>query len=67
VSITFAAPSPFVAFGTVNLVEMTAATAIDDPAATASMVRIPNGTDTNNAAADWAMTTTLTPGAANVP
>jgi len=66
-SVTFVAPSPFVPFGMVNLVEMAAATAIDDPAAPASMARIPNGTDTNNAAADWAMTTTLTPGVANVP
>jgi hypothetical protein len=42
-------------------------TAGDDPTAAASMVRIPNGADTNNALADWAMTANLTPGIANVP
>jgi hypothetical protein len=30
-------------------------------------LRLPNGTDTDNAATDWALTTTPTPGAANVP
>jgi len=32
-----------------------------------SLVRLPDGKDTNDAAADWAFTTTLTPGAPNVP
>jgi large repetitive protein len=50
--------------GVVNLVEGTAATAIDP--GLGSMSRIPNGRDSNNANADWANTTALTPGAANV-
>jgi hypothetical protein len=32
-----------------------------------SLVRLPDGKDTNDAAADWAFTTTRTPGAPNVP
>ncbi len=66
VSVTFVTPSPFIAFGMVNLVEMTATGAVDNGAA-GSLSRIPNGTDTNNAMADWAFTTTSTPGVANVP
>ena len=31
-----------------------------------TLARIPDGTDTNNAASDWSFTTTPTPGAANV-
>ena len=31
-----------------------------------TLARIPDGTDTNNAAGDWSFTTTPTPGAANV-
>ncbi len=31
-----------------------------------SLARIPDGNDTNDAAADWVFTTTPTPGAANV-
>jgi len=31
-----------------------------------TLARIPDGTDTNNAAGDWSFTTTATPGAANV-
>lgn len=31
-----------------------------------SLARLPDGTDTNNAASDWGFTTTTTPGAANV-
>jgi hypothetical protein len=30
-----------------------------------TLARIPDGTDTNNAATDWSFTTTATPGAAN--
>jgi large repetitive protein len=53
--------------GTVNLVEGTAVPAAQtDPAAAGSMSRIPNGVDTNNAANDWKLTNTLTPGAANI-
>ena len=54
-------------FGSLMLVEGMLTTAGDDPTAAASMVRIPNGADTNNALADWAMTANLTPGIANVP
>ncbi|WP_437938015.1 lamin tail domain-containing protein [Sorangium sp. So ce341] len=32
-----------------------------------SLCRLPDGTDTNQAAADWAFSETITPGAANVP
>jgi hypothetical protein len=54
---------------TYNLVEGTAlpATVADSNTVNGSLSRLPNGTDTNNAATDWAFTTTPTPGAANVP
>ncbi len=54
-------------YGTFNLVEGTAATASDSNSNTGSVCRIPNGTDTDNADNDWAFSTTLTPGTANVP
>ncbi|HUQ07938.1 MAG TPA: thrombospondin type 3 repeat-containing protein [Kofleriaceae bacterium] len=54
-------------FGLINLAEGTMTAAFDDPAAPHSLSRIPNGTDTNNAANDWAASNTLTPGAANAP
>ncbi|UJR78744.1 amidohydrolase family protein [Sandaracinus amylolyticus] len=50
---------------TYNLVEGTASTA-QDVGSTASISRIPNGRDTNDAATDWATTAMVTPGAANV-
>jgi len=50
---------------TMSLVEGTRATAID-PAA-GSMSRLPNGSDTDDADTDWANTTCLTPGSANLP
>jgi large repetitive protein len=50
--------------GTVNLVEGTAATAADTGVGAASMCRLPNGSDANNADADWKVCA-LTPGAAN--
>jgi hypothetical protein len=53
---------------TYNLVEGTllpAATA-DSNTVAGSLSRIPNGSDTDDAAADWAFTTTVTQGAANV-
>lgn len=65
VSITFS--GALAAFGTVNLVEGMAATALDDPTAPSSMIRNPNGADTDNALVDWAATANLTPGAANMP
>ena len=52
-----------------NLVEGTAlpVSVADSNSVDGSLNRIPNGRDTNDAAADWAFSTTLTPGAANVP
>ncbi len=57
-------------FGTVNLVEGAATTALDSAFPSpgiGALARIPNGVDSNNAVADWFFTTTLTPGAANIP
>jgi large repetitive protein len=34
----------------------------DSNTVTGSLARIPNGSDTDDAAADWAFTTTVTPG-----
>jgi large repetitive protein len=53
---------------TYDLVEGTAlpATVVDSNTVDGSLSRLPDGTDTNNAATDWAFTTTKTPGAANV-
>ena len=53
---------------TYNLVEGTALdeSVVDSNTVAGSLSRIPNGSDTNNAATDWAFTTTLTKGAANV-
>lgn len=49
--------------GTYNLVEG-AATAAADSGDNAALARVPNGTDTNNATADWALATP-TPGSPN--
>jgi hypothetical protein len=49
----------------VSLVEGTATTAVDSNTAVGSLCRLPDGTDTGNAASDWAFCTTLTPGVAN--
>ena len=51
-----------------NLVEGTAlaATVEDSNAVAGALIRNPNGKDTNDAAADWAFTTTVTREAANV-
>ncbi|HEY8193140.1 MAG TPA: lamin tail domain-containing protein [Gaiellaceae bacterium] len=53
---------------TYNLVEgtMLAATVADSNTVDGSLIRNPDGKDTNDAASDWAFTTTLTRGAANV-
>jgi hypothetical protein len=53
---------------TFDLVEGTAlaATVADSNTAAGSLSRLPDKTDTNNAATDWTFTTTATPGAANV-
>ena len=53
---------------TYNLVEGTALdeSVVDSNTVAGSLSRIPNGSDSNNAATDWAFTTTLTKGAANI-
>ncbi len=51
--------------GTVSLVEGTATPAQDT--GDGSLIRDPNGTDTDDASADWAVSPTPTPGGANVP
>ena len=53
---------------TYDLVEGMAlpASVADSNAVAGSLARIPNGSDTNDAATDWAFTATTTPGAANV-
>jgi hypothetical protein len=53
---------------TYDLVEGTvlAASVADSNTVDGSLSRIPDGQDTNDAAADWKFTTTKTPGAANV-
>jgi len=53
---------------TVSLVEGTAlpVSVADSNTGSGSLIRNPDGRDTNNAAADWAFTTTPTRGAANV-
>ena len=53
---------------TVSLVEGTALAAdvADSNTVVASLIRSPDGRDTNDAATDWAFTTTVTKGAANV-
>jgi Lamin Tail Domain/FG-GAP-like repeat/FG-GAP repeat len=55
--------------GTYNLVEGTPlrGTALDSNNFRASLMRFPNGHDTNNALLDWILTGAPTPGAANVP
>src|SRR6266850_1674191 len=49
--------------GTYSLVEGTAlsVTVADSNASAASLIRSPNGNDTNNASTDWSLTTTPTP------
>jgi cysteine-rich repeat protein len=55
--------------GAVNLVEGTVlpTSVADSNTVPGSLCRIPNGTDTNNAATDWKFCSASTPGAANVP
>ena len=53
-------------FGVVNLVEGTGTAAADSNSVDGSLCRIPDGTDTDDASNDWAFTTTITPGVANV-
>ena len=49
-----------------DLVEGSAFTGADSNTVDGSLSRIPDGQDSDNAATDWAFTTTKTPGAANV-
>lgn len=54
--------------GTYNLVEGTPTTAAEvSPVFTGALVRFPNGSDSNDAASDWWLSTVPTPGAANTP
>jgi cysteine-rich repeat protein len=55
--------------GNVSLVEGTALATMtaDSNTLNGSLSRLPNGTDTDNAATDWAFASMPTPGAANVP
>lgn len=62
-SMTSVAISGFTA--NVSLVEMTATPAADLGTDASSLCRRPNGTDTDNASADWAVCTAGSPGAAN--
>lgn len=66
-SITHAQISGF--SGTYNLVEGTvlSSSVADNNSVSASLVRLPNGSDTNDAATDWTLSTTPTPGTANTP
>jgi hypothetical protein len=52
---------------TFDLVEGTPTPAADSNTVSGSLSRLPNGRDTGEAAADWAFTTTVTRGTANVP
>jgi hypothetical protein len=53
--------------GVFNLVEGTAFTTADSNTANTSLSRLPNGIDTDNSSIDWMLSTTPTPGTANVP
>ncbi|MGE4129529.1 MAG: lamin tail domain-containing protein, partial [Hyphomicrobiaceae bacterium] len=51
----------------VNLVNGTATTAADENANDVSLIRSPNGRDTNNDASDWSVSFSITPGSSNTP
>jgi hypothetical protein len=51
---------------TLDFVEGTLATDSDSNAVQGSLSRLPNGSDTDDAASDWSFTTSVTPGAANM-
>lgn len=53
--------------GAFDLVEGNAATAADSSLVTGSMVRLPNGSDSGDALADWRFSETPTPGMPNLP
>lgn len=52
--------------GTFTVGEMSSPAATDTASATQSLARIPNGSDTNNSSVDWVLSSTPTPGAANL-
>lgn len=51
--------------GPISLVEGTAFSGADTNDNLNALARLPNGADSDNASGDWALTTTITPGAAN--
>jgi hypothetical protein len=51
--------------GTFDLVEGNPTTASDDPNVAGSLVRLPNGIDTDDASVDWVFSVTPSPGSAN--
>jgi hypothetical protein len=51
---------------TITLTEGTATTAVDGGTGSKSLIRDPNGQDTDDASVDWKSTSTLTPGTANI-
>jgi hypothetical protein len=53
--------------GVFNLLEGTAFTTADSNTANTSLSRLPNGIETDNSSIDWMLSTTPTPGTANVP
>lgn len=53
--------------GTFNLVEGTATSAADATPFTNSMIRFPNGSDSNDASADWWLSAVPSPGTVNTP
>jgi hypothetical protein len=53
--------------GPVSLVEGSPTTVVDSNTKNGSLCRMPNGSDTGDAATDWQFCATLTPGAANMP
>jgi hypothetical protein len=71
-ALTYGGAMPPVTFGPcgdVSLVEGTPlnASVVDSNTIVGSLIRNPNGRDTNDANSDWVFTATPTPGAANVP
>ena len=53
--------------GSISFVEGSPTPAVDSSNSTGSLVRIPDGNDSDDAASDWAFTSNPTPGAANLP
>ena len=53
--------------GTVSLVEGTALASTDSNVVNGALCRLPNGSDTGDAATDWTFCTTASPGSGNIP